>query len=217
MAHSDFCNTSTTSGSFSDSCINFNNYADAYVDGCSYSDSSPLLCSGAFQGDFHVDNLTCHNNVAHSDTAHTDTHSNVAAWDDHSDSHWNVAHTDTHSDVSHSDTHAHNCTHSYYVNYTAEEGEHFTGCAWAFYNSCGYGHCNFEDCSGVGTKHYDWYVYKLHNNSHNDISHSDTHSNVAHSDTHSDEWYNAPHSDTHSNVAFVNILFSDHCDHTDSN
>jgi hypothetical protein len=231
MTHADHCDSATTSNpDHTNTCISFNNYSDAWQDCGAHSDSSPELCPGAFQGDFHVDNshtdgthTDCHNDVSHSDVTHTNTYSDVAAWDNHSDSHTDThgdTYSDTHSDT-HTDYHSHNCNGSYYVNYTAQPGNVFSGCAYTHWNSCGYGSCNFEDCGGVGYYHFDWYVYQGHQNSHADVAYSDSHGDT-HSDTHSDiahadEWYNVVHSNTHSDVAFVDVAFSNHCDHVDHN
>lgn len=215
MSHADHCDTSTTSNpDHTNTCYDFNNYADAWQDCAGHSDSSPELCPGAFQGDFHVDN-DCHNDVSHSDVTHSNTHSNVAAWNDHYDSHSDT-HGDTHSD-SHTDYHSHNCNGAFYVNYTAEPGQVWATCVWLHWHGCAYGECEFEDCGGVGYDHYDWTVYQRHQNSYSDVAHSDSHSDTHSNIAHADEWYNVVHSDTHSDVAFVDVAFSNHCDHVDHN
>jgi len=223
MAHADHCDSATTSNpDHTNTCISFDNYSDAWQDCGSHSDAAPELCPDAFQGSFHVDNshtdgthTDCHNDIAHSDTTHSDAHSDVSFVDNHYDTHSDT-HSDSHSNTYGADSHIHNCNAAWYVDYTASEGKVFSSCAYAFYNSCGYGACNFEDCGGVGYDHFDWYVYQLHYNNYTDVAFVDNHSDT-HSDTHSDSHSNTDFVNTHSDVAFVDVAFADHCDHVDHN
>jgi len=242
MAYVDHCDTNpghTDSGHI-DSCYDFNNYADAWLDCAGHSDYAPELCPAAFQGDFHVDDTACHNDVPYDDW---DNHSNVA-FDDSAYSDW-----DNHSNVPFDDAYPHVDSH---INTDIPFDDHYNT---SHSHSCG-GHANVAyyldtycaaghsqslwsnspvDCDN-GYYHCDnvidrWSYYTTHSHSaaYNDFG------NTAHSDyddysqwtdfgntSHSDypdytDWYdfgNTTHSNwtDHDNVAFV-----DFCNHTNHN
>ena len=217
--HSNHCNT-TPSG-YNDSAHSdsgaWNNYADAWIDGCGHDDSAPELCDGAFQGGFHDNWAACHNDVAHTNVPHSDipfdnsTHSNVP-FD-------NTAHTDSpHSNTcyNHQDQilgyHANGGAHDNWNNYYGPDGGcviHHNTPGYSYGHGDGYSaheHTGFSDWPDFGnTPHSDWSDFG--NTPHSDWS---DFGNTPHSDW--SDFGNTPHSDVaHSDTAFVNFV-----NHTDT-
>jgi len=141
-----------------------------------------------------------HGDQAHSDRAHTDhnDHNDNAHVDSHSDSHGDNSHQDSHNDDSGEYFYDHvDCSRQYTHNDSGGGGlrVHFD-C-----NSSpgGYTHTDITHLDSGGDNsnpiHYD------HSN-HDDVDHTDEHTNVAHTNTHSD----TAHGDT---------IHYDHQDHQD--
>jgi len=228
MAHADHCNTTPSyyDSSHTNSCYNFNNYADAHTNGCGHNNANPILCPGVFQGDFHI------NNSCHADTSHTNVAYNHTAFSNNyyhtpysHTPHTNTPHTNipySHTPHQHVTSHAHGCTE--WVNLAPGGHNDYGDSA---------GHCNWLNAEPKQFSNYSGHSHFMEGShkhtafsdipySHIPYSHT-AHKNVAFSNSYS----HAPHKNTpfsnsyshtpHKNVPYSHTPFVNFCNHTDHN
>ena len=201
-----------------DTCNDFDNYADAWLDCPGHADSSPELCPDAFQGDFHVDNSACYNDVSHVNSyAHT-PHVNSAHVNNYSHTpHTNTAHYNSYSHTPHANyhlntSHGHTPHANYHLNYA-----HSNSCGgWMqiysghYDNTCPSGYfCNWSNYpnfydSATGSH--------LHSAGYNDYSHTPFYNRVAYND-----YSHTPHYNVYSHTPYNHTAFYNYYSHTPYN
>ena len=157
-------------------------------------------------GDIAHVNVGAHTDTPHTNT-HTDSHGNVAHQDrahtdhnDHDDTPHTDSHTNTHGDSAHQD-------HSDHGDY----GTHYD--AIYFLNDPPPGHSDTQ-YHGDTPDNYTDHTNVAHVNTHGDVAHKDT-AAYSHQD-HQDIVHLDSHTDSHSDVAHVDVAHGDSGSHSDS-
>jgi hypothetical protein len=151
-----------------------------------------------------------HSRTGHADTAHINhdddiAHSDVAHVDSHTDTHTDVAHTNVPHSDSHTDDHG-NVAYGdvEYFDYHGDLYEDHTDVYHDGYTDVGH-EDSYEDF------HFDTHTNIAYVDWHDDVAHSDTaHSNVAHTNTHGDVAHgdhtdSTPAYDDHDDTAHINL------------
>lgn len=209
MAYADHCNTtpSYNDAAHTNSCNDFSNYADAWLDCAGHADSSPELCPGAFQGNFYVDNSACYNDVSHVNSYSHTPHYNVYSHTPHT----NVPHTNNyyhtpHTNNAHYNSYSHTAFADYHLNTSYghtpfANGSHSHSCN-VFQNVVGYSHGDYTDPSGY------WCNWNDSSPWPGGLKHGDS------STFGNTSFYNSPAYNDYSHQPFYNVYYHTPYNHT---